>query len=98
MEGKWLVRACSGYNFKISDCMPSFETQLTLINPPSGFALRKAGWALTFGCKSPIDRIFVNSGTGPLPEGPIAACGAGRRGDFGSLPNTAFNCAVAELG
>jgi len=72
--------------------------ELTLINPPSGFALRKAGCELTFGCKSPIDRIFVNSGTGPLPGGPVAACGTGRRGDFGSLPKTAFNCAVAELG
>lgn len=39
----------------------------------------------------------MNSGTGPRPAGPVV-CGAGRRGDFGSVPNTAFNCAVAELG
>jgi hypothetical protein len=83
--------------FKVSGCIVSFPPQLTLIKPPSGFALRNAGWALTFGCKSVIDLIFVNSGTGPLPGGPVD-CGTGRRGDFGSLPNTAFNCAVAELG
>jgi hypothetical protein len=44
-----------------------------------------------------MDLIFVNSGTGPRPAGPVV-CGTGRRGDFGSVPNTAFNCAVAELG
>lgn len=69
----------------------------TLIKPPSGLALRKAGWALTLGRKSVIFRIFVNSGTGPLPGGP-ADCGAGRRGDLGSFPKTAFSWAVAEVG
>lgn len=68
------------------------------MNPPSGLALRKAGCALTFGCRSDRDRIFVNSGTGPLPGGPCADWGTGRRGDFASLPNTAFSCWVAEVG
>ena len=84
--------------YLVSDWIQNVQSQLTLINPPSGFALRNAGWALTLGCKSAIDLIFANSGTGPLPGGPDAACGTGRRGDLGSFPNTAFNCAVAELG
>jgi hypothetical protein len=75
-----------------------FWLLLTLMNPPSGLALRNAGWALTLGCRSDIDRTFENSGTGPRPGGPCADCGAARRGDLGSFPKTAFNCAVAELG
>lgn len=71
---------------------------LTLMKPPSGFALRKAGCELIFGWSSDIDRIFVNSGTGPLPGGPCAASGGGRRGDIGSLPNSIFNCTVADGG
>lgn len=70
---------------------------LTLMKPPSGFALLNAGCELTFGCRSVMARILVNSGTGPLPGGPCC-CGTGRRGDFGSFPNTAFSCAVADDG
>lgn len=76
------------------------RSNLTLINPPSGFALRNAGCAFIFGCSSDIVLTFVNSGTGPLPEGPCVDCGGGRRtpGDIGSLPNSILNCAVAEVG
>lgn len=68
------------------------------MKPPSGFALLKAGCALILGCKSDMDLIFINSGTGPRPGAPCDACGTGRRGDFGSLPNTALSCAVADGG
>lgn len=83
---------------QISAYFINHDNVLTLINPPSGFALLKAGCALIFGCKSDTDLSLVNSGTGPRPGGPIAACGIGLRGDFGSLPKTAFNCCVAEAG
>lgn len=36
---------------------------LTLMKPPSGFALRNAGCALTLGCRSLTLRSLVNSGT-----------------------------------
>jgi hypothetical protein len=75
-----------------------YRDYLTLINPPSGFALRKAGCAFIFGWSSDTDLIFVNSGTGPLPGGPCVGGGAGRRGDIGSLPNSIFNCTVADGG
>lgn len=74
------------------------EVVRTLMKPPSGFALRNAGCALTFGCRSASVRTLLNSGTGPLPGGPCDVGGPGRRGDVVSLPKTAFNWAVAELG
>jgi hypothetical protein len=93
------VSACRGYKFEVvSNYMRLNRGNLTLINPPSGFALRKAGCAFIFGCSSDIDLIFVNSGTDPLPGGPCVDCGCGRRGDIGSLPNSIFNCTVADVG
>jgi len=84
--------------FKLAQLPSKYLAALrTLIKPPSGLALLKAGWALTLGCKSFTLRTFVNSGTGPLPGGP-ADCGTGLRGDLGSFPKTALSCAVAELG
>ena len=68
------------------------------MNPPSGFARRNAGWALTLGFKSVIDSTFVNCGTGPLPGGPGGICEPCLRGDFVSFPNTAFSWTVAEWG
>ena len=71
---------------------------LTLIKPPSGFALRKAGCALILGCKSDRVRIFVNSGTGPFPEAFCDKEGPCLRGDMGSLPKSIFSCTVADGG
>lgn len=64
---------------------------LTLMKPPSGFALRKAGCVLILGCKSDRARIFVNSGTGPFPEAFCDVGGPGLRGDMGSLPKSIFS-------
>lgn len=75
------------------------SSKLTLMKPPSGFARRKAGCGLTLGWRSCTDSNLLNLGTGP--RGMSAVPGwTGRvcRGDFASLPKTAFNCAVAEFG
>ena len=94
-----MVSACRGCKFlAVSTHVRHDGDNLTLINPPSGFALRKAGCAFIFGCSSDIDLILVNSGTGPLPGGPCVGCSVGRRGEVGSLPNNIFNCTVAEGG
>ena len=86
-------------NFKAVSIHVRYDgDNLTLINPPSGFALRKAGCAFIFGCRSVIVLTLVNSGTGPLPAGPCIGWGCGRRGDIGSLPNSMFNCTVADGG
>jgi hypothetical protein len=71
---------------------------LTLMKPPSGFALRKAGCALILGCKSDRVLIFVNSGTGPFPEVFCDVGGPGLRGEMGSLPKSMFSCTVADVG
>ena len=66
----------------------------TLMKPPSGFALRNAGWAVTLGCKSDTFRSFFISGTGPL----TVIVGATRRGDLGSAEKEPSMGVKAELG
>lgn len=62
----------------------------TLIKPPSGFARRNAGCALTFGRRSCAVRIFLNSGTGPLFMMGAGCMETRRRGDVGSFDQLSF--------
>ena len=70
------------------------RVELTLINPPSGFARRNGGWVLTMGRSSLTPRSFLNSGTGPstglppellLPPLLLASVMAGSCGRLGDL-------------